>query len=308
MADIHGTNGAWFRQENVVGIAAGHKIRRGKRAGQAIQVFVRRKLPLDFLADDRHIPKAVDGRPLGIRGKLATDVVAVGTPRKQSLIVVDRPARPGYNVGDESGASGTIGCMVRDLQTNQLLGLSCAHVLAPGAATPGALIYVPSYFEAEQSQVLGLAEIGTLGSVAPIGFTPADGATNVDAATFVPNDPGTVSTVIATLDHKPQGIRSNVPVGLSVRKVGAISGETHGVVQTTIATVKMDIADAAGTVSEALFIDQIGVSNFTHDGDSGSLVLDDSCMAVGLHFWAANGLSVCQPIERVLDSLSCKLA
>jgi hypothetical protein len=308
MADIHGAHGGWFRQVNVVGIAAGYKVRRGKRAGDALQVFVRRKLPLESLAEELHIPKTVDGRPLGIRGKLTTDVVAVGNPRRQSLIVVDRPARPGYNVGDESGASGTIGCMVRDQQTNQLLGLSCAHVLAPGSAAAGALIYVPSYYEAEQSQVLGQAEIGTLGTVAQIGFTPADGATNVDAATFVPNDPATVSTVIATLDHKPQGIRSSVPVGLAVRKVGAISGETHGVVQTTTATVKMDIADAAGTVSEALFVDQIGVTSFTSDGDSGALVIDDSCKAVGLHFWAANGLSVCQPIQRVLDSLDCRLA
>jgi hypothetical protein len=308
MADLHATHRGWFAQENVVGIAAGLKIRKGSRAGPALQVFVRRKRPLSSLDEEAHIPKTVDGRPLGIRGKLATDVVAVGNPRRQSLIVVDRPARPGYNIGDESGASGTIGCMVRDRQTKQLLGLSCAHVLAPGAATPGASIYVPSYVEAEQSQVLGQAEIGTLGAVAPIGFAPADGATNVDAATFVPNDPSTVSSIIATLDHKPQGVRPSVPVGLSVRKVGAFSGETHGVVQTTTATVKMDIADATGTVSEALFIDQIGITSFTQDGDSGSLVLDGSCMAVGLHFWAANGLSVCQPIQRVLDSLNCRLA
>jgi hypothetical protein len=308
MADIHGEHNGWFRHRNVVGVAAGPKFKEGKYVGPALQVFVRRKLRKRFIDKRHHIPEAIDGRPLGIRSKLKTDVVAVGKPRAQSLIVVDRPALPGYNIGDRSGASGTLGCLVRDRQSDELLGLSCAHVLAPGGASPGASIYVPSFFEAEQSQVLGQAKIGKLASVASIGFDPADGATNVDAATFAPGDEDDVSAVIATLGHEPQGVRSSVNAGLAVRKVGAMSGETHGVVQSTSATVKMRLADSNGTVSEAIFIDQISVTSFTDDGDSGALVLDDACMAVGLHFWAAQGLSVCQPIQRVLDALDCDLA
>jgi hypothetical protein len=308
MAHVHELHGPWFRQANVVGLGAGRQLRRGKHAGPALRVFVRRKFPLDHLDPNELIPKVIDGRPLGVDGDLILDVQAVGSPRAQSLIVVNRPALPGYNVGDGSGASGTIGCVVKDRTSGALLGLSCAHVLAAAGPAAGAPIYVPSYGEAQQSGVLGQAQIGTLGSVARVGFAPADGSTNVDAATFLPADPTSLSALIATLGQRPKGLRTSVATGLSVRKVGAISGDTHGVVQTTTACVKMTLADATGVTNEAIFLDQIGVSSFTDDGDSGALVLDDSYFAVGLHFWAANGLSVCQPIQRVLDSLGCNLA
>lgn len=308
MAELHDEHGAWFRQSNVVGIGLGQKLRRGVFAGRALQVFVRRKRPLSTLEPSLQVPGEIDGRPLGIQAKLPVDVREVGEQRTESFMVVSRPALPGYNVGDESGASGTIGCVVRDRVSGALLGLSCAHVLAPDGAARGATIYVPSLSEAEDRGVLGEAEMGTLARVAPMGFTLADGATNVDAATFAPTRPDDLSARVATLGTKPAGVRRTVAEGVRVRKIGSISGETHGTVQTTVCTVKMPVSDASGMTREALFLDQIGVTRFTDAGDSGALVLDESNRAVGLHFFATDALSVCQPVQRVLDALECDLA
>jgi hypothetical protein len=308
MAELYAQHGPWFRQPNVVGLGVGAKITKGARGERALQVFVRRKRLDSAVNTLVPIPDHVDGRPLGFKGSLPTDVCGVGDPRSQSLVVVARPALPGYDIGDQSGVSGTIGCAVRDRTTNAVLGLSCAHVLATGGPAPGGLIYVPSFDEAQDMGVVGEAEIGTVTAVANIGFATEDAARNVDAATFAPTEPNSFAASIATLGKKPSGVRTVVTLGLNVRKVGAASGDTHGVVQTIDASVKMMVPDATGSTNEALFIDQIGITSFTQDGDSGALVLDHLFRAVGLHFWAADGISVCQPIQRVLDALGCDLA
>lgn len=307
IAELFAQHQAWFSDANVVGIGVGRKVKAGQPGGQALQVFVRKKLARDALADGILIPPELDGRAVGYAGMLATDVCGVGQPRRQSFIVFARPALPGYNVGDAAGASGTIGCVVRDRATGERLGLSCAHVLASVDRTPGASIFAPCLAEAQAAGVLGQAQIGTLSRVAPIGFSAADCATNVDAATFAPDNAANLSPAIALLGQ-PVGVRPSVSEGLNVRKVGAISGDTRGIVKCVLTTVKMDVLDAQGTWRQALFSDQIGISRFTDDGDSGALVLDEWNQAVGLHFWVADSLSVCQPIQRVLDALGCDLA
>jgi hypothetical protein len=55
------------------------------------------------------------------------------------------------------------------------------------------------------------------------------------------------------------------------------------------------------------FPDVIGVSRFTDAGDSGALVLDEEGAAVGQHFGSFDGMSVCMPIQRVLDAVGCEL-
>jgi hypothetical protein len=56
------------------------------------------------------------------------------------------------------------------------------------------------------------------------------------------------------------------------------------------------------------FADQIGITRFTAPGDSGSLVLEDGTdLAIGLHIGSTDTLSVCTPIDKVLDAVDCDL-
>jgi len=198
---------------------------------------------------------------------------------------------------------------VKDRITGKHCGLSCAHVLAPKGtssigARVGAVIYCPSVGSAEDLDVLDEAPIGRLVRVAPLSFGDGDPTMNVDAALFETDTPGLLDARVAQLGSIPKGINTRPSVGLRVRKVGAISEQTHGRVQALALCAKVPY----GRSKWATFVDQIGITSFTRPGDSGSLVVDEDRRAVGIHFASFDGMSLCTPMRRVLDALDCTLA
>jgi hypothetical protein len=295
----------WWQDENVVGVCVAKRRRGGKLGALCVQVLVRRKVALHKLKASRRIPAELTS-PAFAR-PLRTDVRPVGDVRLESLVSVERPAHPGFDIGNMLGGSGTLGCVVVDGQGRRL-GLSCAHVLAPDGtddlgSPSGSVALCPSLPNAQALDVVAQAPIGKLVNVLVPCFDPGDAATNLDAAVFLPDDPKALSAAIADIGVSPKGISDGVTVGLKVHKVGAVSAETHGVVQSVGLTIKIPYGDDMAT-----FVEQIGISSFTQPGDSGALVLDEQNRAIGMHLGSAEGMSICTPIRRVLDALHCQLA
>lgn len=297
----------WWEHENVVGLCVARKQRNGGLGQACVQILVEKKIPSHRLEKRHKIPASLACAAFG--RELITDVRAVGKARLEALVTATRPARPGYDLGNELGGSGTFSCVVEDRATGKRLGLSCAHVIAPeGASSVGAsvgrAVFCPSLSNAEDLDVLAEAPIGTLFRVAPLGFDPNSAATNVDAATFEPDASNLLDARIAQLGASPKGVNSKPTVGQKVRKVGAVSEQTHGSIEALGLCAKVPY----GGTKFATFVNQIGISSFTRPGDSGSLVLDENGLAIGIHFASFDGMSVCTPIKRVLDALDCVLA
>jgi hypothetical protein len=116
---------ALLSKRNVVGVAVGYKNQEGATNGDvAVVVLVEQKLPLAALSVGDLVPRELEG--------MRTDVVEVGflraqqTPRERF-----RPTIPaGVSGGHYKITAGTLGALVKDRTTNELLILSNNHVLA----------------------------------------------------------------------------------------------------------------------------------------------------------------------------------
>jgi hypothetical protein len=300
----------WWDAANVVGLCFAPKVRRGRIEDVALQVHVRRKHRTEKLAAGRRVPPWILAPALGIRTKLWTDVREVGRARLHILASPDRPVQPGFNIGNRRGGSGTLGCVVREQTTGERLGLSCGHVIARnGQAVAGERVLVPSRDEALANGWLRSAPFGEVVAVGQISFAYSDAPTNVDAATVRPYDgSAAIDDAIALLGVAPAGVRSDVEIGTPVKKVGYATELTTGTVQAVHWLISLPYDADDGSVKNAWFADQIGISSFAAEGDSGALVLDDADAAVGLHVGGCDGLSVCMPIQHVLDAVGCTLA
>jgi hypothetical protein len=309
-AEVQASHAHWWDSRNVVGLCFARKLRGGRVGDLALQVFVRRKRPKDKVPSHRAVSPTVDLAPLGLAGRVATDVREVGVGRLDVLVTSDRPAHPGYNIGHRVTGSGTLGCVVRPRGSNVIVGLSCAHVIArDGNAQPGERVLVPSLIEARRNDIVSESMFGTVGAVLPISFRFEDAAKNVDAATVLPDDPRALADTVARIGVKPAGIAPTVDVDLPVRKVGSTSELTLGAVEGTHLLASFEYVDANDndSVRTAWFSDQTAITSFAFPGDSGAIVLDDQAQAVGMHIGSYHGVSVCTPMQRVLDAVQCDL-
>jgi hypothetical protein len=298
----------WWETRNVVGLCYSPKVRHGRVEDLSLQVLVRAKRPKGRVPAHERIPDAISLGALGRRGRIPTDVREVGAMRLETLVSDMRPVLPGYNIGHRFGGSGTLGCAVRALETGERLGLSCGHVIARnGRAAPDDRVLVPSLEEAEAQDMLETAFFGSLVSFSPLSFEFDKAFTNVDAATVRPDTPEALDNQIALLGVRPSGVRADAPMGLPVRKVGFASETTYGTLLARHAILGLPYMDERGRTRTAWFTDLLGVTSFTRPGDSGALVMDLQGEAVGLHMGSGEGISVCAPIQRVLDRVRCTL-
>jgi hypothetical protein len=299
----------WFSQKNVVGLCISRKLAGSERTKDiSLQVLVRKKRPAHRLSKHQLIPGVIQTDMLGIGASIITDVLEVGDARLESLATASRPLFPGFSVGHRFGGSGTLGCAVRSLESNQLLGLSCAHVVAlSGEAPIGTLVLAPARDEALALHVLSRARFGRLKQVGQLKTGFENALVNVDAATFSPNMPGSLGAAMAVSLATPTGVLSSVREGMAVTKVGARTRQTSGTVVATDVLTSLPYPLSAGT-RDIWFSGLIGISQFTADGDSGALVMDSGNHAVGLHIGSNQGMSLAIPIKRVLDAMNSSLA
>ena len=106
-----------------------------------------------------------------------------------------------------------------------------------------------------------------------------------------------------------------VDKGISVAKVGRTTGVTRG----TVTAFELDNVTIGYDHGNATFDGQIeiegaGTLPFSQGGDSGSLVVDQDCKALGLLFAGGDtggtngrGLTYANPIQAVLQALSITL-
>jgi hypothetical protein len=299
----------WWDHKNVLGLCVTPKIQGHQLRELALQVFVKKKQPLHLLQDVHRVPGSIDFEHEGSAHQIPTDVREIGQARLETLVSVDRPARPGFNVGNELSGSGTLTCAVTRRSSQQRLGLSCGHVIARyGRATAGERVWIPSKQEADSVGISESdADFGALVDIGPISANFDDAPSNLDAATFAPDDPEALDNLVALLGIRPTAIRDNVPVHLPVRKVGYMSSVTHGAVVATQVVVSFPFPFDGGA-KKVWFSDQIGLTRLSSDGDSGALVLDAAGAAIGIHIGSFNDMSICTPIRHVLDAFDCDLS
>lgn len=285
-----------LQQKNIIGVGISEKISKRKKTGKiGMTFYVEKKIDISELPEDALIPK-VFMLPSGSRKDIITDVIEIGkmVPQAKSTTI---KLQPGYSICHNKSGLGTIGAVVTDGKQNYLL--SNCHVLAlNGTAKKGDSIIQPqSDADTTGPDVAQLRMFNT--------FTPGEGFTNdVDCAIALPNkeflaalNPAIKGTIT------PQGV-IQPKRGMQVFKVGASTGKTRSEILDADFIVKVEYAD----IGEVRFVNQILCKRFTDEGDSGALVVDAKTgKAIGLHFAGGAKGSVCNPIQKVLDSMKVKL-
>lgn len=209
----------------------------------------------------------------------------------------------GVRVSQPLRGAGTLGALVEDVNTGETLGLSCYHVIGdPGQdsvyqpSEPPLVVGVPPS-AADKIGVVVRAEFPQTPPLplSPVRVSMIDAAvTSLDAATAATAIPSrTLSRSIA--DQGPglpplvPGVTAtSVPVTgqTRVRKRGFVTGPTAGLVLSRNLTVRWKPGGTNTWLMEQTEI--LGDGIFCDEGDSGSLVLEEtSPTAVGL-LWGRN--------------------
>ncbi len=311
-------------KKNVVGLGIGYKQTKGVKTDRlALVVMVSKKVAAEVLREGDVIPAEIEG--------VTTDVIEVGEiVALQARTDRWRPAPGGVSIGHFKITAGTLGALVRDAETDEILILSNNHVMAnsngavqgdpilqPGPADGGTvaadaianlLRFVPIQFESEPSQspcpfsqaAAGMANffaklVGSRHRLLPVVIQQAN---QVDGALARPVSPDVVGSDIleigsVTGDREPE-------LGMGVKKSGRTTGLTTGTVQLLDASVQVGY----GGGRTALFTNQILTTNMSQGGDSGSLLVDaEGNKAVGLLFAGSDQVTIHNPIGVVEDAL-----
>lgn len=299
---------------NVTGVFTGHKVKGGVDTGQiAIVVTVSKKK--DVAAKDR-IPKTINGVPTDVIEEKIEPMQLLNAIRLEDMApMIDTtnyatleggmsigPCRSFYLEPPEVPTAGnyvftgTLGCIVRDNSTSDMMMLSNFHVMCvDNTWAAGNTMCQPSRVD---TGVCPADVVGTL--------TRAQLTTSVDAA-------------VATITARPHACEiveignvngtATATVGMAVRKRGRTTELTHGSVTATDYTTSVDYGDGLGVVT---LTNQIRIVNdaaqsafFGKKGDSGSVVVDASNNVVGLYFAgnASGTVGVANPIAAVLTAL-----
>ena len=315
-----------LERENVVGVAVGRKVIRGRETDEAcVVIFVDRKLNEANLRRRDVVPRSLDG--------VRTDVVETG--RFRALEVLEtlavshtarvRPAPGGVSIAHEKVTAGTLGILAHRTSGEAVI-LSNNHVLAnSNEARRGDRILQPGPYDGGRPQdaIAELAEfvpvqfserdLGGLGRLLERAFRPflarvglgvrrlPSGKTNlVDAAIARPLAPGLVAPDILEIGGVTGTAEASL--GLRVRKSGRTTGLTEGRVTALDASVEVDYGGKT-----AMFRGQVISDILSRGGDSGSLIVDEARRAVGLLFAGGQTTTILNPIEAVLAALGLRL-
>jgi hypothetical protein len=278
---------------NVTGVGVGLRVVGGRRTDEVcVRVYVRRKVPEAQLSPADLLPRTVDGATVDV---IEGDFVYMqdGAP---ALPLEERVMRhfpfltPGVSVGGLRVTAGTLGAAVYDAaEGGQQLLLSNWHVLCGDPACErGEAIVQPGTFDG------GAAPRDTVAVLHRFAHTD-----RVDAAVAFVNGERFLRDAIPGIGLL-RGV-GGASLGTRARKSGRTTGLTSG----TVEDVSADV-----TVSGKLFLDQIVVTRDGNDpivqgGDSGSLVVDEHDLAVGLLFGGAidGSLWIANHVQDVMDAL-----
>lgn len=243
------------------------------------RVHVEEKKPRGELPTSARIPGEVLGVP--------TDVVLEPRPTNTDDDDKYRPLQGGIQIGnDTSAASGTLGCIAQ-LNTDQtIVILSNRHVLLDGraaAVTSGEKIGQPEISccccckgnivaDVVAAAYNGLVDCAIARIIGSPGFT---------------NEIQDIGLVFGSAPLNAAG--STVVVGDIVRKRGRTTGLTTGrVVNPLVPTPANPAKNVPARTNQIQIRADAGMPKFTQPGDSGSAVVNDQNVVVGLH-WGGDG-------------------
>ena len=312
---------------NVVGLGVGYKETKGVKTDRmALVVMVTKKVSAEQLKKRDMIPAEIEG--------VITDVIEVGEiVALQARTDRWRPAPGGVSIGHYKITAGTLGVLVRDVETDEVLILSNNHVMAnsndatqgdpilqPGSYDGGTVAedtianlvrFVPIQFESEPppspcpfSKAAAVIAnffawlVGSRHRLLPVVIQQAN---QVDAALAKPTSPDVVSNEILEIGEVTEDTEAEL--GIEVKKSGRTTGLTTGTVQLLDASVQVGY----GGGKNALFTNQILTTNMSQGGDSGSLLVDgEGNKAVGLLFAGSDTVTIHNPIGSVKDTLKVR--
>jgi hypothetical protein len=318
-----------IKRRNVVGVGVGFKESEGVVTDElAVTINVARKVPVAQLAESDKVPRDLDG--------VRTDVVETGRflageAPAQAQTTKDRWRQripPGVSIGHIDVTAGTFGCLVR--RGSEIFILSNNHVLANvNAGQPGDAIIQPGRYDGggQADKVATLADYipldfgggsascniatglekalnwvaETVGSShRMIAYQTAPGENLVDAALARPLDPAQFIADIFKIG-RPRGVRQ-AALGVKVRKTGRTTGYTQGTITQIDVTTSVDYNGRMAT-----FTDQLMASGMSAGGDSGSAILDEDGLVVGLLYAGSGQATLINPIQTVLKLLNVEL-
>ena len=318
-----------MKRQNVVGVGVGYKESQGVLTDElAVTINVTKKVPVAQLAEGEKVPRDLDG--------VRTDVVETGRFLAGQAVVQAQTTKdrwrgripPGVSIGHVEVTAGTLGCLVR--RDNQIFILSNNHVLANvNNAQPGDPIIQPGRYDGgtPADKVAELAEFipldfggeaancniatgiekalnwaaETLGSKHRLlAYRTAPGQNLVDAALARPLDPAQFVPEIFEIG-RPKGV-SQATLGARVQKTGRATGFTQGMITQIDVTTAVDYNSRT-----AQFTNQLMASGMSAGGDSGSAVLDEDGLVVGLLYAGSGSATLINPIQTVLQLLQVEL-
>lgn len=336
----------FLKKKNVVSIGVGNKYKNGKNTGrQCIVIGVRKKENLSFLNKSDIIPSTVNNVETDVFeiGEIKAQIDEDIDPTKKIRPL--RPGCSIGHKNITAGTFGCV--VYKDgssylLSNNHVLANENSAeigdpILQPGVYDGGTVEvgklnnYVILHFEGEEpipeppesppvappspdqgsdcrvarffAKILNMASQGLKrGTVlVPVSIKTQAQENEVDAAIAQPFvNVGVTENILGI--GQVNGIEE-AWVGLDVQKYGRTTRYTQGKVLQTNATV--NVTYGHGRV--ATFVNQIITTAMSQSGDSGSLVLSMSNKAVGLLFAGSNIVTICNPIQTVLNKLGVSL-
>lgn len=321
------SRGKILSYKNVVGVGVGYKHKGEEDTGEpALIVYVEKKLLPSDMSRRNLVPQTIDG--------LETDIVEIGRVKMLGVRTSrERPCQPGVSVAHYKSTAGTLGAVVKDRATKQLMVLSNNHVLANGSsiqeirARTGDPILQPGPYDGGKMD----DRIGTLyryvpleknvsKSDCPVALAMSSWATRV--LNIVKPDyeirlykrfkaENTVDCALAKLDSLEIAMASIMEIGdireISeakpgdrVQKSGRTTGLTKGVVKSVGTTLQVEMKED----EKVWFSDQVVTDMPSQPGDSGALVLKENRDVVGLLFAGSEKLTVFNRISNVIDRLA----
>ena len=324
------TRGKLLALQNVVGVGVGYKTAGEEDTGEpSFIIYVLKKLPPRELSRSQVVPRKIDG--------LNTDVVESGVFRMLNARTSrGRPCQPGMSIGHYKSTAGTLGAVVKDRKTGELMVLSNNHVLANGSsiqevrARPGDPVLQPGPYDGGTIN----DRIGVLHRYVPLVKTVSRADCPVAAAvarggTRLLNllvadyelrfykhfkNENTVDCALAKLDS-PDLVQATIlevgeitgtaeiRPGQMVQKSGRTTGLTSGIVKSVGTTLQVEMKND----EKVWFSDQVVAEMVSQPGDSGALVLNLERKAVGLLFAGSDKLTVFNRIGPVLERLEVEL-
>lgn len=261
---------------DVVGIDIGLKETGGQLTETiAVCVTVRRKKPLAQVPQDERIPEFINGIP--------TDVLEGEIRALQDDASYD-PARGGIAIGPHgSGLVGTLGAIVHDAVTNDVLLLTNRHVASDDGGQDGSN---------RIDQPRGGSQVGTVLRGA---YTD-----EADVAVILP----TRDTLETVEDVGALNASATAHTGEACKKRGRTTRLTFGTVASRLATIDVQYFD--GTIRRYRNQIRISGTNFIDGGDSGSVLLNDSNEAIGLCFAGRGDTGYANPISAVMAAVGIR--